>query len=76
MLEYQDKVAQEIAACTCDRCSRRLTPDDDDWHEKLSVAYRGGYYSVFGDGAAISIDLCQQCVHETLGSWLRICTNS
>lgn len=73
MLEYRDKVVQEIAACACDRCGRKLTPGDDDWHEKLSVEYRGGYYSVFGDGATVSIDLCQQCVGHALGPWLRIC---
>lgn len=73
MLEYQDKTVQEVAACTCDRCQRRMTPDDDfNWHEKLSIAYRGGFGSIFGDGCDISVDLCQQCVKETLGTWLRI----
>lgn len=73
MLEYQEKTVQEVAACTCDRCQRRMTPEDDvDWYEKLSIAYRGGFGSVFGDGTEISIDLCQRCVKETLGSWLRL----
>jgi hypothetical protein len=74
MLEYQDKVVQDVAACTCDRCQRRMTPDDPDsgFQEKLSIAYRGGFYSIFGDGCDISIDLCPQCVKETLGAWLRI----
>jgi hypothetical protein len=72
MLEYRDRVVQEVAACTCDRCQRHMTPDDYDWHEKLSIAYRGGFGSIFGDGRDISIDLCQQCVKETLGAWLRI----
>lgn len=72
MLEYQDKVVQDVAACTCDRCQRRMTPDNLDWHEKLSIAYRGGFDSIFGDGCAIEIDLCQQCVKETLGAWLRV----
>jgi hypothetical protein len=39
MLEYQDRTVREVAACTCDRCQRRMTPDDYDWHEKLSIAY-------------------------------------
>jgi len=72
MLEYQDKTVQEVAACTCDRCQRRMTRDDLDWHEKLSVAFRGGYGSIFGDGRMVSIDLCQQCIKEALGPWLRI----
>jgi len=72
MLECQDKVIQDVAACTCDRCLRRMTPDDPGWHERLSVAFRGGFDSIFGDGCEIEIDLCQQCVKETLGAWLRI----
>jgi len=74
MLEYQDKVVQEVAACTCDRCQKRMTPDDGDleWYERVSLSYQGGYASVFGDGSQISLDLCQQCVRETLGAWLRI----
>ncbi|WP_267939616.1 hypothetical protein [Paraburkholderia flagellata] len=43
MFEYQDKVVQDIAACTCDRCQRRMTPDDFEWQEKLSVSFHGGY---------------------------------
>ncbi|SOE92922.1 hypothetical protein SAMN05414139_05683 [Burkholderia sp. D7] len=27
MIEYRGKVVQEVAACTCDRCGRRMTPD-------------------------------------------------
>ncbi|WP_176059971.1 hypothetical protein [Paraburkholderia sp. BCC1876] len=72
MLEYQDRTVQEVAACTCDRCQRHMTPDDPDWHEKLSIAYRRGFESIFGDGCEIGIDLCQECVKETLGAWLRI----
>ena len=44
MLEYRDKVVREIVACTCDRCGRSLPPNDDDWHEKLTVEHRG-YFS-------------------------------
>jgi len=72
MLEYQDKVVQTVSACTCDRCQRRMTPDDYEWHEKLSVSFQGGYGSIFGDGYKVEVDLCQQCVKETLGAWLKI----
>jgi len=72
MLEYQDRTVQEVASCTCDRCQKRMMPDDPDWHEKVSVAFRGGFDSIFGDGNEVSLDLCQQCVKETLGAWLRI----
>jgi hypothetical protein len=68
MLEYRDRTVQEVAACTCDRCGRRMTPDDDQWkwYEKVSLDRSGGFGSVFGDGARVSLVLCQQCVRETL----------
>ena len=72
MFEYQDKVVQDVAACTCDRCQRRMMTDDFEWQEKCSVSFHGGYGSIFGDGNKVEIDLCPQCVKETLGAWLRI----
>jgi hypothetical protein len=74
MLEYREKTVVEVAACICDRCQRRMSPDDPDFgfQEKLSLAYRGGFGSIFGDGCMVSIDLCQQCVRDTLGEWLCI----
>ncbi|SDQ22955.1 hypothetical protein SAMN05443245_0475 [Paraburkholderia fungorum] len=78
MLEYQDRVIQEVAACTCDRCQKRMMPDDYDsgWHERVSLSFRGGFGSIFGDGNEVSVDLCQQCVKDTLGAWLRITPQS
>ncbi|MFM0439432.1 hypothetical protein PQQ84_23440 [Paraburkholderia strydomiana] len=74
MLEFRERLVREVSACTCDRCGRRMTPDDPDseWHERLSVEYRGGLHSIFGDGQAIRIDLCQHCVRDTLGPWLKV----
>ncbi|MFM0217800.1 hypothetical protein [Paraburkholderia caledonica] len=74
MLEYRDRIVQEAAACTCDRCRKGMTSDDHDsgWHERMSLSFRGGFDSIFGDGNKVSIDLCQQCVRDTLGAWLRI----
>lgn len=72
MLEYRDKTVREVFACTCDRCGLRMSAEDFGWHEKVSLDWRGGYRSVFGDGSRVSIDLCEHCVRETLGQWLRI----
>lgn len=72
MREYQSRTIQELAACTCDRCKRRLTPDDGEWQERLSFDHACGFDSVFGDGNTVSLDLCQRCVRELLGQWLRI----
>ncbi|MET2529923.1 hypothetical protein [Ralstonia pseudosolanacearum] len=73
MREYKRRTIQEVAACTCDRCKRRLTPDEPgEWQERLSVEHSCGFDSVFGDGNTVSLDLCQHCVREVLGEWLRI----
>ncbi|MGF6636518.1 antitoxin Xre/MbcA/ParS toxin-binding domain-containing protein [Paraburkholderia sp. MM6662-R1] len=74
MLEYREKAILEVAACTCDRCGRRMSPEDGDgeWHERASLAWRGGFHSVFGDCTDLCIDLCQHCVKATLGEWIRV----
>lgn len=74
MREYQPRTrtVQELAACTCDRCKRRLTPDDGEWQERLSFDHDCGFDSIFGDCSTVSLDLCQHCVQEVLGQWLRI----
>lgn len=72
MLEYTEQTVREVSACTCDRCGLHMTPKDMGWFEKVSLDWRGGYGSFFGDGAHISVDLCDHCVRETLGPWLRI----
>jgi hypothetical protein len=30
MLEYRKKAVLEVAACTCDRCGSRMSPEDSD----------------------------------------------
>ncbi|MBC8641573.1 hypothetical protein IAG25_32640 [Caballeronia sp. EK] len=71
MLEYTDKLVSVVSACTCDRCQRRMTPGEPEWDEKVSISYKAGYYSTFGDGRKIEVDLCQHCFKETLGTWVR-----
>lgn len=72
MREYQPQTVQVLAACTCDRCKRRLTPNDNEWQERLSFDHDCGFDSVFGDRNTVSLDLCQHCMREVLGRWLRI----
>jgi hypothetical protein len=38
----------------------------------VSLAWRGGFHSVFGDCSEVSLDLCQHCVKATLGEWIRV----
>lgn len=56
----------------CDRCGRLAEDGESEFHEFTSIAYNAGYGSILGDGNQVEIDLCQQCLKETLGKWLRI----
>ncbi|WP_233884922.1 MbcA/ParS/Xre antitoxin family protein [Paraburkholderia flagellata] len=72
MLEYREKAILEVAACTCDRCGLRMSPEDGEWHERVSLSWRSGFHSVFGDCSELSLDMCQHCVKATLGEWIRV----
>lgn len=57
---------------TCDKC--KATYDDCNVIEMngfVSVKFSGGYGSIFEDGGIYQVDLCQQCVKEVLGPYLR-----
>jgi hypothetical protein len=62
------------AYVTCDRCGREMHPNNQDCEhqERLAVHFRAGYGSVFSDGSLVEADLCQHCVKEILGEWLRV----
>lgn len=64
----------EVIAVICDRCGREISADgvDNEWPERLAISFRGGYGSIFGDGSLVECDLCQHCMKEVLGAWLRI----
>jgi hypothetical protein len=56
----------------CDRCDREAEDGESEFYEFTSIAYRAGYGSILGDENMVEIDLCQQCLKETLGPWLRV----
>ena len=45
---------------------------DGEWDERVSITFRGGYYSVFGDENLVEGDFCQHCIKDLLGQWLRV----
>lgn len=65
-------VQEEIVVC--DRCHRKMVPDDTDCEhqERIAIRFRGGYGSSFGDGNLVEADICQHCLQEVLGKYLRI----
>lgn len=60
-----------ISAKKCDCCGEISNVDDAEFNEFLSIDRVCGYASVFGDGEHIAVDLCQRCVKNILGEWIR-----
>jgi hypothetical protein len=60
------------SAITCDRCQANCACGDAGWSETQSIEFVAGYGSIFGDGNTVAIDLCQDCLKQTLGQWLRV----
>ncbi len=58
----------------CDRCGKEMQRDaiDGEWSERLTISFRAGYGSVFGDGNIVECDLCQHCIKDLLERYLRI----
>ena len=56
----------------CDRCGRETVRGETEFHEMTSIVFKAGYGSIFGDGNHVEVDLCQHCLRETLGAWLRV----
>ncbi len=63
---------QTLSAITCDCCKASFVVGDPGWYEIQSIEFVAGYESIFGDGNTVSIDLCQECLKQTLGPWLHI----
>lgn len=63
---------EAVSEITCDCCKTRFTGNDAGWFEIRSIEFVAGYLSTFGDGNTISIDLCQDCLKQELGPWLRV----
>jgi len=56
----------------CDRCGREAEDGESEFYEFTFIDYKAGYGSILGDGNRVRIDLCQHCLKEMLGTWLRV----
>jgi len=72
MKKFREKVVQEISSYVCDRCGREAEAQGEEAEEFISIEQVCGYGSIFGDGNRISVDICQHCLKDVLGEWLRI----
>ncbi len=76
-IEKVQKLINTVTQITCDRCGT-VTPTDDvmECQEFMSVEYNAGYGNrVFQDGDCLHVDLCQYCVKEVLGPYLKLICN-
>nr|WP_315246062.1 hypothetical protein [uncultured Albidiferax sp.] len=58
----------------CDRCGKEAERNEVGFAEMTSICFDAGYDSIFGDGNRIEVDLCEPCLRDTLGAWLRVKT--
>jgi hypothetical protein len=65
---------QELQSVTCDRCASVYTSI---WElqEFFHYSTSAGYGSILGDGNDLEMDLCQHCVKEILGQYIRVIGN-
>lgn len=70
----KETIEHEVTeSITCDICKKTFDKEDifevqEFTHIKMSC----GYGSVFGDGDSIELDICQNCLKEKLGEYIRI----
>lgn len=63
---------QVVESITCDKCGKVILPDDwSEWQETVTISFRGGFGSIFGDEASFRCDLCQHCLKDTLGEYIK-----
>lgn len=65
------KIYHEMISFTCDCC--KTTYDETlDMQEMMYYHNVCGFGSIFGDGAAIEVVLCEGCVKDRLGDIIRV----
>jgi hypothetical protein len=64
-----------IESIVCDVCKKEYkkgeTDIDGEIQEFTHIAFTGGWGSIFGDGSHFSCDICQHCMKEKLGEYIR-----
>lgn len=80
MINYDSKLLEQKIkrSIVCDICNKEYEVNGEDLHamfeaqEFIHIDFRGGYGSIFGDGTKVSLDICQHCLKEKLGQYLRM----
>jgi len=73
MKHYKTEIKEHLSlsSVVCDKCGKTMN-DAYEIQECLSIHEQCGYGSVFGDGNEIELDLCQDCLKELLGDYIRV----
>jgi hypothetical protein len=72
---YQIESRQhDVKVVHCDRCGKEMSEDKpwDGYNNRTQIRFRAGYCSLFGDGNKVEGDLCDQCLVDLLGPYLRV----
>jgi ribulose bisphosphate carboxylase small subunit len=67
-------VKQEyVSLIVCDVCGKGYNVSEDmmEAQEFQQIRFTGGYGSVFSDGVIMELDICQHCLKEKLGEYMR-----
>jgi hypothetical protein len=76
MIEYE---IEDVEKCvpkrvTCDVCKKIFDYEKDimEVQEFTLIDFIAGYGSIFGDMSRVKCEICQDCLKEKLGEFLRI----
>jgi hypothetical protein len=72
-IKQPETIEKEVCiSITCDICKKVYSTDDIfETQEFTYIRNDCGYGSVFGDGEVIELDICQHCLKEILGKYIR-----
>ena len=72
----ENQKVKVLETMTCDVCKKTYT--EKDWEETQEfhcIDFVGGYGSIFGDGVRVQCDICQHCLNDLIGSYIRVVGN-
>lgn len=62
-----------VSKLKCDRCGAEAQHDaGDGFNNILQIELDTSWGSALGDGNHVEVDMCHECLKDTLGAWLRV----
>lgn len=73
MKKFEETKVQMPVEFICDCCGREAKVEGDDYEaqEFVSIDFVGGYKSIFGDGTRVNLDVCQHCLNDKFGKYIK-----